>query len=212
MGPADLCLDAETTSIVISLSHHSLGKITEFGKNRKDILPKEETNSLRWILQAFCSIDKFEAELTAPTAPKTYAEREQRSFERYVAWLLSLYGYSPIVLGEFEYLRAGISKVRLGSVDIIAHHKERNRVLLCPCTMGAPEERDYGNLVTVRTDLQSRMNQDISFTFELAIVSCAAKCVAPLHYSTAESHVALLDRRDLRDAILWLQTGEYRCS
>jgi hypothetical protein len=205
---ADLRLDDETTSIVISLRHNSLGKITELGRNRKEILPKEETNPLWWILQTFCSIERFEAELTAPTAPKTQAEREQRSFERYVAWLLSLYGYSPIVLGEFEYLRAGISKVRLGSVDIVAYHKGRNRVLLCSCTMGAPEERDYGNLVTVRSDLQSRMNQDASFAFELAIISCAAQCVAPPHYSATASHVALLDRGDLKDSIRWLQSGE----
>jgi hypothetical protein len=196
---AYLPLDDETTSIVISLSHNSLGKVTELGKNRKEILPKEETNALWWILQAFCSIERFEAELTAPAAPKTQAEREQRAFERYVAWLLSLYGHSPIVLGEFEYLRAGISKVRLGSIDIIAYHKERNRVLLCSCTMGTPEERDYGNLVTVRSDLQLRMNQDVTFGFELAIISCAAQCVAPSHYSTAASHVALLDRGDLKD-------------
>ncbi len=205
---ADLRLDDETTSIVISLSHNSLGKITELGKNRKEILPQAETNSLWWILQAFCSIERFETELTAPTAPKTQAEREQRSFERYVAWLLSLYGYSPIVLGEFEYLLAAASKVRLGSVDIIAYHKERNRVLLCSCTMGAPEERDYGNLVTVRSDLQSRMNQDVSFAFELAIISCAAQCVAPPHYSTAAAHVALFDRGDLKDSLRWLQAGE----
>jgi hypothetical protein len=205
---APLRLDDETTSIVISLSHNSLGKVTEFGKNRKDILPKEETNSLWWILQAFCPIERFESELTAPTPQKTQAEREQRSFERYVAWLLSLFGYCPIVLGEFEYLHVGISKVRLGSVDIIAYHKERNRVLLCSCTMGAPEERDYGNLVTVRSDLQSRINQDVSFIFELAIISCAAQCVAPRHYSTAASHVALLDRGDLKDSIRWLQSGE----
>jgi hypothetical protein len=205
---AYLPLDDETTSIAISLSHNSLGKVTELGKNRKEILPREETNSLWWILQAFCSIERFEAELTAPTAPKKQTEREQRSFERHVAWLLSLYGYSPIVLGEFEYLRAGISKVCLGSVDIIAYHKARNRVLLCSCTMGAPEERDYGNLVTVRSDLQSRMNQDVSFAFELAIISCAARCIAPPHYSTAASHVALLDRGDLKDSIRWLQSGE----
>ena len=205
---ADLGLDDEATSIVISLSHNSLGKVMEFGKNRKEILPMEETNPMWGILQAFCSSESFERALTAPTAPKAQVEKEQRSFERYVAWLLSLYGYSPIVLGEFEYLHAGVSKVRLGSVDIIAYHKERNRVLLCSCTMGAPEERDYGNLVTVRSDLQSRINQEVSFAFELAIISCAARCVAPPHYSTAASHVALLDRGDLKNSIRWLQSGD----
>lgn len=205
---ADLRLDDETTTIVISLSHNSLGRITELEKSRKEILPKEETNTLWWIVQAFCSVERFEAELTMPSAPKTQAEREQRSFERYVAWLLSLFGYCPIVLGEFEYLHAGVSKVRLGSVDIIAHHRERSRVLLCSCTMGVPEERDYGNLVTVRTDLQSRMDQDASLSFELAIISCAAQCVAPSHYSEAATHVALFDRGDLKDSIRWLQSGE----
>lgn len=133
-------------------------------------------------------------------------EKEQRSFERYVAWLLSLYGYSPIVPGEFEYLLLATS--RLGSLDIVAYHKERNRVLLCSCTVGAPEEWDYANLVTVRSDLQSRMNQDVSFVFELAIISCAAQCVVPPHYATAAAHVAVFDRGDLKDSIRWLQSGE----
>lgn len=205
---ASLRPEDDTTAIVISMSHGSLGRVTELGKNLKDILPKEETNALWWILQAFCPLEAFNSRLTAPTVPKGRIDKEQRSFEQYVAWLLSLYGYSPIVLGDFEYLLAPDSQVRRGSVDIIAYHKERNRVLLCSCTIAAPEERDYGNLVTVRSDLQSRISRDVSFAIELAIISCTAQCVVPPQYSTPTAHVALFDRESLKDSIRWLQSGE----
>jgi hypothetical protein len=204
ISEATLSLENRADSVIVSLSHRALGYITEVRRSRSEMFPKDEINPLWQTLHAFCPAATFETMLTATPPPKTRDHKEQRAFERYVSWLLSLNGYCPIILGEFENLFAPPSPVQLGSVDIVAYHTRRNRVLLCSCTMGPPEERDFGNLLTVRSHLLSRIDETVSFAVELAILSSAAQCVAPSQYTTPEAYIALFDRSDLKDSIRWL--------
>lgn len=207
LSEATVSLEDRTASVIVSLNHRTLGYITEVRKSPREILPEEEINPLWQILQAFCPAATFETMLTATPLPNPRREKEQRAFERYVAWLLSLHAYSPIILGEFENLHLPSSAVQLGSIDIVAYHTSRKRVLLCSCTMGAPEERDYGNLVSVRSHLLSRLDKNVSFAVELAIFSSTAQCVAPPQYTTSENYIALFDRRDLKESIGSLISG-----
>src|SRR5262249_6115257 len=57
--------------------------------------------------------------------------------EHHVAWLLSLFGLAPIVLGRYERLHAAGTKVERGSIDILATSGDRKTLLLIACTMGA---------------------------------------------------------------------------
>lgn len=207
VSEATVSLEDSTESVIVSLNHRALGYIAEVRKSSREIFPEEEINPLWQILQAFCPAATFETMLTATAASKSKDHKEQRAFERYVSWLLSLNGYCPIVLGEFESLFAPPSPVQLGSVDIVAYHAGRNRILLGSCTMAPPEERDYGNLVAVRSHLFSPIENKVSFMVELAIFSSAARCVAPSQYTASEDYVALFDRRDLKDSIRWLTSG-----
>lgn len=207
LSQAALSLEDSTNSVLVSLSHRALGYITEVRKSPRELFPEEEINPLWHILQAFCPAAKFETMLTATPPSKIRDHKEQRAFERYISWLLSLNGFCPIVLGEFESLFVPPSPVQLGSVDIVAYHAGQNRILLGSCTLGPPEERDYGNLVTVRSHLVSSMDKSVSFAIDLAIFSSTAQSVAPSQYTTSKDYVALFDRDDLKESIRWLRSG-----
>lgn len=205
---APLNLDDKTVAIEVFLSHSELGFINSRSVTPIELLPPEEINPLWHLLQVFCPSSTIEVLLTMPPKPKDKRQKEQRYFEQHIAWLLALHGFSVAVLGEFESLRTPGSSVEQGSLDILAHHKARNKVLMCSCTLTPPEERDYGNLVSVRTHLLARLNRDVSFRTELAIFSSAAECVAPRHYRSAGTYVAIFDGRDLKKAIENLNMGK----
>lgn len=210
VASAALDLEQSTAGINVWLTHHELGVITSRNATPNEILPPEEVNPLWTLLQVFCPSAEFETLLTVPSRPKDRRQKEQRCFEQYVAWLLALHGFSVVVLGDFETLQAPGSPVQQGSLDILAYHTARKRVLMCSCTLTPPEERDYGNLVSVRTHLRSCVSSEVSFEGELAIFSSAAECVPPPHYMGQGTYVAIFDRRDLKNALENLKAGTDR--
>jgi hypothetical protein len=188
------------------LSHRELGSVTSKITSLKDIVPPIELNPLWQLLQVFCPSETFGQLLTAPPKGNDKRHKEQRTFEQYVGWLLAIHGFSVVVLGEFETLRAQGSSVQQGSLDILAYHAGRKKVLLGSCTLAPPEERDYGNLVNLRSHLNSYCGA-VTFDIELAIFTTAAECVPPSHYAGSGSDIVVFDRRDLKNAVQALNEG-----
>lgn len=76
-----------------------------------------------------------------PTKPKVSA-----AFELHVAWLLGLFGFSTIVLGEYEHIVAPGTKVRQASVDVLAASQAQKTLLLVGCTLNEPGQKDFSTL------------------------------------------------------------------
>jgi hypothetical protein len=93
--------------------------------------------------------DKLEGLLTKPHEVKARRLAQGAAFELHVAWLLALYGFSTIVLGEYEHLFAEGTSVERGSVDVLAVHPDGKALIVVGCTIAAPEERDVGNLINL---------------------------------------------------------------
>jgi hypothetical protein len=55
------------------------------------------------------------------------------------------------MLGEYESLRVAESRFQRGSVDILAFNATRNLMLIVGCTLSAPRDEDFANIVTLRT-------------------------------------------------------------
>ena len=54
---------------------------------------------------------------------------------------------STTVLGEYEHIVEPETKVRRGSVDILAASHRHKKLVLVACTIGAPKEDDFTNLL-----------------------------------------------------------------
>lgn len=94
------------------------------------------------LLSGFCSLDLFKQHLLNPELSKKSA----RVFENAVAWLLSLMGYSVVLLGEYENLDISDTKYRVGSVDLIAQREGEN-LLLIDCDTSMPDERKIRSMI-----------------------------------------------------------------
>lgn len=124
--------------VEISLSHPEIGEIERQNHRIYDLLPAGERNPLFEVLKRFCPEDEFESMLVRPGAQSAKAD-QSAAFEQHVGWLLSLLGFSPIVLGKHEHLKSG--KVQVASIDILA--LKDKVLLLVACTLGAPRSEDF---------------------------------------------------------------------
>lgn len=82
-----------------------------------------------------------------PHKKKSKKLKPEAAFELHVAWLLGCFGLSTAVLGEYEHIVAPETKVRRGSVDILAASQRHKRLMLVACTIGPPKEDDFTNLL-----------------------------------------------------------------
>jgi hypothetical protein len=127
------------------------------------LVPPAQRNLLLEALKRFCPEDKFEQLVCSPHTIEPSNLKESAAFERTVAWLLGLFGYLTISLGEFEYLSAPGRKVRLGSVDILAKVPSGETLLLVSCTLGVPKEEDFANLVNMQAILADELLPETTY-------------------------------------------------
>jgi hypothetical protein len=193
-------LSNDMAGINVRLTHDTLGQVHSRGVTPRELIPPADINPLWPILRRFCTTEKFRELLISPPQAKDDRPKEQRWFEQHVGWLLSLHGFSSIVLGPFENLRRVGSPVHLGSLDLIAFHPGHKLLLFGSCTINPPEERDYGNLVNIRAVLLAELPENRSFSTHQAIFTSAHRCVTPDHY-TGENFVAVFDAGDLSRAV-----------
>jgi hypothetical protein len=81
-----------------------LGEVQRVTHRYGDLIPAIERNPLQELLQRFCPEDTHARLICNPHAAAKSRGKAQDQFEQHVSWLLSCFGYSPIVLGKYEGL------------------------------------------------------------------------------------------------------------
>jgi hypothetical protein len=102
------------------------------------VLPAAERNPLFEVFKRFCPTADLEEMFTKAGAQRFRGD-QSAAFEQHVAWLLSLLGYRPIVLGPLEHLKS--ERIQILSIDIIAG--QGKALLLVACTLMAPKSEDF---------------------------------------------------------------------
>ena len=138
----------EHDSVEVKLLHADAGELHSFSRHSVlDLVPPPERNVLFEALKFFCPESELALLLGSPHKKKSKNLKPSAAFELHVAWLLGFLGLSTAVLGEYEHIVAPETKVRRGSVDILAASQRHKRLVLVACTIGAPKEDDFTNVL-----------------------------------------------------------------
>jgi len=105
-------------------------------------------------LNAFCTIEEFNKMLSERVLEYS---KPSVVFERAVAWLLSLIGFSTIVLASktikaFDHLKLG--DIQIGCADILAY-KKNDCLLLVDCTIRTPDDKKIQDLKDAQKHISS---------------------------------------------------------
>jgi len=138
----------EHDTVEVKLLHPHAGEIHSFYSHAvRELVPPPERNILFEALKFFCPESELRLLLGSPHKKKSKRLKPEAAFELHVAWLLGFFGLATAVLGEYEHIVAPETKVRRGSVDILAASQRHRRLVLVACTIGAPKEDDFTNLL-----------------------------------------------------------------
>ncbi len=136
-----------------------VGEIDNRDSQLRKLIPFVEVSPLYKALTLFCSAESFKAALTVAhnfgLPKKRHVWQHQDYFERHVCWLLSCFGFACIMLAEYETLQSGETAIQRGSVDILAFHPKLSLLMIIACTLNAPKEEDFHNLLNIRDILQN---------------------------------------------------------
>ena len=195
----------------LRLVHNRLGIISSTSFSRFQLLPDSYANPLFAIVSRFCPRDRIRAMLTKPEVEKNDAPKVQRTYEQYVQWLLSMCGFIAITLGSHEYLHfdTSNSKVRKGSLDILAFHPGRRLVLLVSCTMNAPNEGDYSNLVDLRAALISDVGPQAGVDVDLVVFTAAEDVAPDPRYGAGDYYIAVINQATVRVIVEELENPDH---
>lgn len=167
--------------VEITLIHSEMGEVHKHRERARRYLSPEDSNPLHEALKLFCSSAELEKLLTSPHEAQGPDEKKKKkpldpaaAFEVRVTWILSLFGFSTILLSDHEVLRPPGMKYEQGSVDILAYSKEQGMFLTVACTTAALHERDFNNLSNMRGTLQDEVLHSASLAV-LPIIFTAAK-------------------------------------
>ena len=153
-GLAQFCDLHSDDWLRVRLTHPEIGEITRRENAVRMLIPPAERNILLEAVQPFLKETSLDNLLVRAYDEKPPKLREGAGFELYVSWLLSLFGFSTILLGNYEHIIAPHSKVQRSSVDILAASQLNKLLLVVGCTLAAPEIRDFGNLRNARDILE----------------------------------------------------------
>ena len=142
-----------------AISRRDFGALDEFERQARYLVPAAQVNPLHEILRCFCSDDELRGLLTAPRNEQRKKSRAQDDFERYTAWLLALFGFATVILGQKQWLRYPDSDVEIGSVDVLAFNAAKNSVLLVACSLAPPKVGDVMRLQSVEGYLQKLLKE-----------------------------------------------------
>lgn len=132
--------------------------------------------------------------LTKPNDQSDGKADQSTAFERHVAWLLSLAGFSPIVLGMSEHMKAG--RGQRATIDIIA--TSGKVLLLVACTIGAPKNEDFSTLWHLRALLTDKLADQTNVNLMPVIVTGST---ATERYHAVEGGIGIpiIDTGELRE-------------
>jgi hypothetical protein len=191
---------ADDDEIRAKLIHRKLGEVDQCSGIVRHFLPAEDANILFEALKAFCPETQLRELLTEPHSEKARKLDPSAGFELRVAWLLSLFGFSTIILGEYERLVEHTTKVEYGTVDILAYSQEQELLLLVACTIGPPKEQDFTNLLNILGILQRRVLNRSSARI-LPVIFAAADHLKPYEERQGVMAVPLVGRKGTQDLL-----------
>jgi hypothetical protein len=203
---APLETDTRDEQIQIRLSHKRLGIIQEDARFIRELIPVATRNNLYQALLRFCPQTELESMLLRPHgvgAKKGF--NYSRTFEFRVAWLLALFGFSTIVLQEYEELFDD-RPAQLSSVDILATHPNIKAVFVIGCTTGSPNEKDFSQLLDVRGVLMNEVFAGRPVAV-IPVLVTAAHRGDPYRQIDEVNALAILDHSGLKSALEKLQSG-----
>jgi hypothetical protein len=163
-GSVPLSEPNEDDEVEIKAIHDEIGEIESWTARIRNITPEPARNALFAAIKKFCPESEMQALLVRPYAQKGRKLKESAAYELHVSWLLSIYGFSPVILGEYEQIVDEGTKVRRTSVDIIAGTPGGKTLLIAACTISTPKEEDFMNLVHAAEILRREVFADTSIT------------------------------------------------
>ncbi len=203
--------------IQLRIMHDQLGIICTPRIPIRSNVPTAYLNPMFEALKRFCPSDEFRSLCTEPrTPPKDTAQRKdmpQRSFEQYIQWLLTCFGFVAIQLGSKESLtetdaERGVQIVR-GSLDLLAYNEQRRLLLLAACKMNPPPDRDFHNLINVQATLEKTLLPEANVKIALAMFTAAEHCLPHSSYR-GENFVALFDKQKINSLVDALEEGRVK--
>jgi len=197
----------------LKLVHVEIGEVFTYSERTRDLLPEQYVNPLYFLLTKFCPPADLSKLICRPHSVPPQKTKPQKDFEQHVAWLLGCFGFSTIVLGAYEDLVAEQSRIKRGSVDILAYHSERRVVLFGGCTLNVPKEEDYVLLLSMRAMLLEDWKGDLPFSSEAVMFTAAPDCPAKWNAVKSDSflsalsgdYVTVIDANRLSNALVLLQ-------
>ena len=182
----------------VRLVHAELGEVSSDTWPIQNLIPEQYVNPLYFLLTRFCSPERLRSLLVRPHSVAPQKTKPQKDFEQHVAWVLACYGFSAIVLGAHEDLFAEQTKVKRGSLDLIAYHPSRKLALLGGCTLNVPKEEDYAQMLSVRVILLEDWKGDLPYACVPVMFTGAPSCPGKSNSVVVDSFMVLPSGEDVK--------------
>jgi len=201
-------LDADNDWLEVRLVHPRLGEVKKDSNYVRMFIPPSERNILLGAMQQFCKGATLDDLLTRAYNVQTVKLTQSPAFELHVSWLLSMFGLSTVVLGEYERLLAPDTPVQRASVDILAASQRSKLLLIVSCILNSPKEEDIGNLRYAREILAREVFADTGVRVVPILFTSAMGC--PSYYQSPDHFdwVPVIDADSMKTLFELLSSGQ----
>jgi hypothetical protein len=177
----------------------------------RDLQPAEPTpedrNILWTALHPFCSAADLGGLLVAAHSKPPAKTKVSAAFELHVAWLLGLFGFSTIVLGDYEQVVSPATGVRRASVDILAASQSENALLLVGCTLNEPGPKDFSTLRYAREIVAREAFEGKSVRIVPVVFTAAMDDRSYDRIADRPDAVPIIDTDDMKNLLQLLPNG-----
>ena len=201
-------LDPDNDWLELRLVHPKLGEVKKDANYVRMCIPPSERNILLEAVQYFCRGAKLHDLLVRAYNEQAKKLKPSAAFELHVSWLLSMFGLSPVVLGEYEHIFAPDTEVQRASVDILAASQDKRLLLIVGCTLNPAKPEDFSNLRYAREILARDVFAGTAVT--IIPISFTSSMGGP-QYDRPEDHfdsVPIVDADSMKHLLEHLRTGQ----
>src|SRR6266404_3129782 len=192
----------------VRLVHPRIGVVKTDSNQVRMLISPSERNIVLEAVQYFCRGTKLDDLLIRAYNEQPKKLKPSAAFELHVSWLLSMFGLSPVVLGEYEHILAPDTEVQRASVDILAASQERRLLLIVGCTLNPGKPEDFSNLRYAREILARDVFAGTAVT--IIPISFTSSMGGP-QYDKSEDHfnsVPIVDADSMKHLLEHLRTGQ----
>lgn len=207
-GTVELPESDDDDCVEVRLVHPDLGVVETQQHHLRSLVPPPERNALFEVLRKFCPDAVLERLLTRLHETKSRKLNQSDAFELHVTWLLGLFGFSTVLLGDHEHLCVLETKVRRGSADILAASADGKTVLIVGCTLGMPKDEDFSNLLHVREILLRDVLACTHVSVLPVLFTGAAGCGTYKEIESGFFYIPVIDADGTAALLELLRTGQ----